>query len=72
MKKTRRHTRLRMAHEAHHANLDWKKGIMMAQKRANLRMERDRLHGMLYTHINPGLIEQVRGVRGEITRILGD
>ena len=68
----RGYTRARIAFETREKNLHFHHAVKRAQARANLRMERDRLHGMLHGNINPGLRERVYQARGEISSILGD
>ena len=70
--KRTRTTRARMAFETRAKNLDFHHAVRRAQDRANLRMERDRLTGLLHTNINPGLRERMTAVRENISGILGD
>ena len=65
-------TLTRIAFETRQKNIHFRNAVRTAQDRANLRQERDRLHGMLQTSINPGLREKVYHARGEISSILGD
>ena len=71
-KRPKRTTRARIAFETRAKNLDFYHSIKRAQDRGNLRMERDRLTGLLHTNINPGLRERMAAVREDISGILGD
>ena len=66
------YTKDRIAFETREKNIHFRQAVQRAQARANLRMERDRLHGLLHTHINPGLRETIHETKGEISSILGD
>ena len=70
--KKKSYTRMRVSFENREKNIVWRRAVQNAQNRANLRMERDRLTGLLHTNINPGLREKVYSAKGEITSILGD
>ena len=70
IKRPRGYTKDRIAFETREKNI--RQAVQRAQARANLRMERDRLHGLLHTHINPGLRETIHETKGEISSILGD
>lgn len=63
---------MRVAFENREKNIMWRRAVQNAQNRANLRMERDRLTGLLHTNINPGLKEKMYQAKGEISSILGD
>ena len=66
------YTRTRIAFETREKNIHFRQAVQKAQDRANLRMERDRLTGLLHTSINPGLARRVYEAKGEISSILGD
>ena len=66
------YTRTRIAFETREKNIHFRQAVQKAQDRANLRMERDRLTGLLHTNINPGLARRVYEAKGEISSILGD
>ena len=72
IKRPQRLTRTRIAFENRQKNIVFHQAVRNAQARANLKMERDRLHGMLHTNINPGLKARVWESRNEISGILGD
>ena len=72
IKRPRGYTRTRIAFETREKNIHFHHAVRKAQDRANLRMERDRLTGLLHTNINPGLTRRVHEARGEISTILGD
>ena len=71
-KKRRTYTKARIQFETRAKNIEWHRAMQMTQARANLRMERDRLHGLLHSSINPGLKEKMFEARNEISSILGD
>ena len=66
------YTRTRIAFETREKNIHFRQAVQKAQDRANLRMERDRLTGLLHTNINLGLARRVYRAKGEISSILGD
>ena len=70
--KKKGYTKLRVSFENREKNIMWRRAVQNAQNRANLRMERDRLTGLLHTNINPGLTRRVYEAKGDINRILGD
>jgi len=72
IKRPGNYTRARLAFETREKNIHFSQAVKRAQDRANLKMERDRLHGLLQTSIHPGLREKVYHARGEISSILGD
>ena len=65
-------TKTRVAFETREKNILFHQAIQKAQARANLRMERDRIHGLLHANINPGLKQRFWESRNEISTILGD
>ena len=65
-------TKARVAFETREKNIHFHHAIQKAQARANLRMERDRIHGLLHSNINPGLKQRFWESRNEISNILGD
>ena len=72
IKRPRGYTKNRIAFETREKNIHFHHAVRRAQDRANLRMERDRLTGLLHTNINPGLTRRVYEAKGEISSILGD
>ena len=72
IKRSKRLTRVRVGYENRQKNIFFHQAVQNAQARSNLRMERDRLHGMLFQDINPGLKARVWESRNEISNILGD
>ena len=66
------YTKQRVSFENREKNIMWRRAVQNSQNRANLRMERDRLTGLLHTNINPGLARRVYEAKGDINRILGD
>ena len=68
----KQYTKIRKAFEERQQNILFHRAVRNAQDRANLRMERDRLHGLLHTSINPGLRERVNKAKIDISTILGD
>ena len=66
------YTSIRKAHEERSKNILFSRAVRNAQDRAHLRNERDRLHGLLYTQLNPGLHGRIFEAGRDITRILGD
>ena len=72
IRRPRQYTNIRKAFEERQKNILFHRAVHNAQQRANLRTERDRLHGMLYTHMNPGLTRRVYEAGHSISNILGD
>ena len=72
VKRPQRLTRTRVAFETRQKNIAFHQALKNAQDRANLKMERDRLHGMLHDSINPGLKARVWESRNEISTLQGD
>ena len=72
VKRPRDYTRARIVFETREKNIHFHHAVRRAQDRANLRMERDRLTGLLHTNVNPGLTRRISEAKGDISRILGD
>ena len=72
IKRPKGYTKTRIAFETREKNIHFHHAVQKAQDRANLRMERDRLTGLLHTNINPGLARRIYEAKGEISSILGD
>ena len=58
--------------EEREKNLNFSRAIVHAQHRHNLKAERDRLHGLLYTQLSPALHEKIRDDGNRIYQIVGD
>ena len=72
IKRPRGYTRARIAFETREKNIHFHHAVRRVQDRANLRMERGRLTGLLHTNANPGLTRRIYEAKGDISRILGD
>ena len=66
------YTKIRRAFEEREKNINFRNALVRAQHRGNLKMERDRLHGLLYTQLNPALHEKVRADGNRIYEIVGN
>ena len=58
--------------EEREKNLNFSRAIVHAQHRHNLKAERDRLHGLLYTQLSPALHEKIRDDGNRIFQIVGN
>ena len=58
--------------EEREKNLNFSRAIVHAQHRHNLKCERDRLHGLLYTQLSPALHEKIRDDGNRIFQIVGN
>ena len=58
--------------EEREKNLNFSRAIVHAQHRHNLKAERDRLHGPLYTNLSPALHEKIRDDGNRIFQIVGN
>ena len=65
-------TKTRRMFEDRVKNINFRNAIIHAQHRHNLKMERDRLHGLLYTNLNPALLERVKQDGNRIFEIVGN
>ena len=64
--------KIRRIVEEREKNINFRNAIVRAQHRHNLRIERDRLHGLLYTQLSPALHEKVRADGNMIFQIVGN
>ena len=63
-------TRMRKGYETRIANIRFRDAILQSQQRANLKSERDRLHGLLYHEVTPALHERIRTETDDIKTML--
>ena len=52
-------------------NIMFMRSVKAARDRASLRVERDRLHSLLYETITPGLRERIKARGKTVTQLLG-
>ena len=64
--------KIRRAFEEREKNINFRNALIRAQHRHNLKNERDRLHGLLYTSLSPALHEKVRRDGNMIFQMVGN
>ena len=64
------YTKIRKRAEERVANIRFRDAIVKSQHRANLRAERDRLHGLLYHQLHPALHEKISTDATQIRQML--
>ncbi len=72
IKRPRVLTKARVAFETRTKNVLFQRAVQQAQDRTNMKMERNRLHGLLHTSLPPGLREKTMSSGRALTDILGD
>ena len=63
-------TRMRKGYDQRIANIRFRDAIIQSQQRANLKAERDRLHGLLYHQVTPALHEKINTDLSQIKTLL--
>ena len=67
-----KYSKIRRAVETREKNINFRNAIIRAQHRHNLKMERDRLHGLLHTQLSPALHQRVLSDGNRIYAIVGN
>ena len=66
------YSKIRRRFEEREKNINFRNAIVRAHHRHNLKMERDRLHGLLYTQLSPALHERINQQGNAIFQIVGN